>query len=120
MSNGYVYFQVKILWEVVKKIARRKGNTEVLLGDADESMRQNILFSIVNRLRTDKDAIARGLIQDKYFGAPFIVTMRDGKKFDKGYYTPFVAEVFTSTVSELEARKVGKLKDIVDVSPKYE
>jgi len=120
MSNGYVYFQVKILWEVAKKIARQKGHTEVLLGDADESMRQNILFSIVNRLRTDKDAIARGLIQDKYFGAPFVVTMRDGKKFDKGYYTPFVAEAFAATVSDLEARKVGKLKDIVDVSPKYE
>ncbi|GER94833.1 HD domain-containing protein [hot springs metagenome] len=120
MSNGYVYFQVKILWEVAKKIARQKGHTEVLLGDADESMRQNILFSIVNRLRTDKDVIARGLIQDKYFGAPFVVIMRDGKKFDKGYYTPFVAEAFASTVSELEARKVGRLKDIVDVSPKFD
>jgi hypothetical protein len=120
MSNGYVYFQVKILWEVVKKIARQKDNTEVLLGDADESMRQNILYTIVSRLRADKDAIARGLIQDKYFGAPFVVTMRDGKKFDKGYYTPFVAEAFASTVSDLEARKIGKLKDIVDVSPKYE
>ena len=120
MNDGYVYFQVKTLWEVAKKIARRKGNKEVLLADADESMRQNILYTIVSRLRSEKDAIARGLIQDTYFGAPFVVTMRDGKKYDKSYYTPFVAEVFAPTVSSLEARKVGKLKDIIDVSPKYE
>ncbi|HAK87658.1 MAG: hypothetical protein A2X55_09050 [Nitrospirae bacterium GWB2_47_37] len=120
MSSGYVYFQVKILWEVAKKIARKKDHKEVLLGDADEGLRRNILFSIVSRLRTDKDAIARGLIKDEFFGAPFVVRMRDGKEFDKGYYTPFVAEVFAGTVSELEARKVGKLKDIVEVNPKYE
>lgn len=120
MPDGYVYVQVKVLWEVAKKIARQKGHKEVLLGDADEGIRRNILFSITSRLRTDKDAIARGLIKDEFFGAPFVVKMSDGKQYDKGYYTPFVAEAFSKTVSELEASKVGKLKDIVDVSPKYE
>ena len=120
MSSGYVYFQVKVLWEAAKKIARKKDSMDVLLGDGDEELRQNILYSIVSRLRTEKDAIARGLIRDTYFGAPFVVTMKDGRKFDKGYYTPFNAEAFSSTVSELEALKVGRLKDIVDVNPKYE
>lgn len=46
--------------------------------------------------------------------------MKDGTEYKKGYYTPFMAEAFTSTVSELEALKVGRLKQIREVAPKFE
>lgn len=120
MKDGYVYVQVKTIWETAKALARKRGDQSMLIGDSDEGLRRNILYTIVSRLRTEKDAIARGLIKDEYFGAPFIVRMRDGKEFTKGYYTPFKAEVFAERVSELERRKVGKIKDIVEVIPKFE
>jgi hypothetical protein len=47
-------------------------------------------------------SIARGLVKDEYFGAPFMVHMSDGKEFSKVYYTPFTAEAFGCSVSELE------------------
>jgi hypothetical protein len=120
MRDGYVYIQVKTLWEVAKTIARRNKHADIFLGDADEEFRRNILYSIVQRLKTEKDAIARGLIKDGYFGAPFVVHMRDGTKYTKGFYTPFNAEAFAQTVSELEAKKVGRLKEIVEVTPRFE
>jgi hypothetical protein len=55
----------------------------------------------------------------KYFGAPFVVRMSDGKEFSKGYYTPFTAEAFGCSVSELEKEKPGRLKEIVAVVPKF-
>ena len=74
MRDGHCYVQVKTMWEVTKKLAREQKESSVSLADGDEESRRNILYSVVQRLREDKDAIARGLIKDGYFGAPFIVT----------------------------------------------
>lgn len=119
MPNGYVYFQVKTLWEVIKKIAKKKGHSDILAGDLDEEFRRNCLFGVVNTLKVEKDAIARGLIQDGYFGAPFIVTMSDGTKFKKSFYTPFNVEAFGCMVSDLEMLKKGNIKKITEVVPKF-
>lgn len=120
MANGYVYIQVGLLWSIAKKVARANDDVSVLIGDSDEELRANILYSIVERLRTEENAIARGLIRDGYFSAQFVVTMRDGMVHPKASYIPFNLEAFGVLPSELESRKYGKVKEIVDITPKWE
>jgi len=119
MANGYVYVQVGLLWSVTKKVARINGDPSVLIADSDEELRTNILYSIVERLKTEANAIARGLIRDGYFSAPFVVTMRDGTVHSKASYVPFNLEAFGMLPSELESQKYGKVREIVDVTPKW-
>ncbi len=119
MANGYVYVQVGLLWSVTKKVARINGDPSVLIADSDEELRTNILYSIVERLKTEENAIARGLIRDGYFSAPFVVTMRDGTVHSKASYVPFNLEAFGMLPSELESQKYGKVREIVDVTPKW-
>ena len=119
MANGYVYVQVGLLWSVTKKVARINGDPSVLIADSDEELRTNILYSIVERLKTEENAIARGLIRDGYFSAPFVVTMRDGTIHSKASYVPFNLEAFGMLPSGLESQKYGKVREIVDVTPKW-
>ena len=119
MANGYVYVQVGLLWSVTKKVARINGDPSVLIADSDEELRTNILYSIVERLKTEENAIARGLIRDGYFSAPFVVTMRDGTVHSKASYVPFNLEALGMLPSELESQKYGKVREIVDVTPKW-
>ena len=120
MSNGYVYVQIAFLWSVAKKVARQNGDSSVLMGDADADLRRNILYSIVERLKTEQNAVARGLIRDGYFCAPFVLTMRDGTVHPKAWYVPFNLEAFGRLASDLESQKYGKVKEIVEVTPRWE
>ena len=119
MANGYVYVQVGLLWSVTKKVARINGDPSVLIADSDEELRTNILYSIVERLKTEENAIARGLIRDGYFSAPFVVSMQNGTVHPKASYVPFNLEAFGMFTSELESQKYGKVREIVDVTPKW-
>ncbi|HFD31355.1 MAG TPA: HD domain-containing protein [Gammaproteobacteria bacterium] len=115
MADGHVYFQVKVLEDVARKMAERAGNMKIAtMGQRDESMR-SVLLTIVNHLRADHDVIARGLIKDNFFGGYFNVIRKIGKPM-KGYYTPFHAEAFGS-IAEMEQSKSKMLRDIVKVSP---
>ncbi len=118
MADGHVYFQAKVLEEVARKMAEQAGCMEVAtMGSRDESMR-DILFTIVNLLRSNEDVIARGLIKDTFFGGYFTVTRKVGKSM-KGYYTPFHAEAFGS-IAEMEQTKPKMLRDIIKVTPYLE
>ena len=119
MANGYVYVQVGLLWSVTKKVARINGDPSVLIADSDEELRTNILYSVVERLKTEENAIARGLIRDWYFSAPFVVTMRDGTIHSRASYVPFNLEAFGMPPSALESQKYGKVREIIDVTPKW-
>jgi hypothetical protein len=119
-SNGYVYVQVAFLWSVAKKVARQNGDSSVLMGDADADLRRNILYTIVERLKTEQSAVARGLIRDGYFCAPFVLTMRDGTVHPKAWYVPFNLEAFGKLASDMESQKYGKVKEIVEVTPRWE
>lgn len=115
MPDGHVYFQAKVLEEVSRKMSEKAGCMELAtMGSRDESMR-DILFTIVNQLRSNDDVIARGLIKDTFFGGYFTVTRKIGKTI-KGYYTPFHAEAFGS-IAEMEQAKPKMLRDIIKVSP---
>ena len=119
MANGYVYVQVGLLWSIAKKVARMNGDPSVLIADSDGELRANILYSIVERLKTEENAIARGLIRDGYFSAPFVVSMQEGTVHPKASYVPFNLEAFGMLTSELESQKYGKVREIVDVTPKW-
>ena len=117
MPDGHVYFQAGVLEEVVKKLG--KGDPDIALMGADRDLKRNILFSVVSLLRREKEAIARGLVKDGYFGGPFIVRMKDGREVSF-YYTPFVAEAFGETVSYFEGLKEEKIREIEEVWPKIQ
>ncbi len=115
MADGLVYFQVKVLEEVVRKQAQKAGCMEIAtMAQDDPSMRQ-VLFSVVQHLRKEHEVIATGLIKAAYFGGYFLVTRKFNTKI-RGYYTPFHAEPFGS-IAEMERSKPDLLRDILDVSP---
>lgn len=114
MPDGYIYFQTGVIEEVAKKLG--KDDPNIALMDSSREMKQSIMFTIIQRLRREKDAIARGLIKDNYFGGRFSITMSNGKTID-GYFTPFVAEAFGEQVSFFEVAKQKKLKEVVKVEP---
>ena len=115
MSNGYVYFQAKVLEDIARQQAEKAGCMEIAtMAKRDKSMR-NVLFTIVHQLRTEHEVIADGLIKKEFFGGYFSVTRKIGKPM-KGFYTPFHAEPFGS-LAEMEQTKPKMLKDIVKVSP---
>lgn len=115
MSNGYVYFQVKILEDIARKQAENAGCMEIAtMAKRDKSMR-NVLFTIVHQLRNEHEVIADGLIKKEFFGGYFSVTRKIGKTM-RGFYTPFHAEPFGS-IAEMEQAKPKMLKDIIKVSP---
>ena len=79
MSDGHVYFQVKVLEEVARKQAQKAGCMEIAaMAQRDETMRQ-VLFTIVHRLRAEDEVVDRGLIKDSFFGGYFTVTRKIGK-----------------------------------------
>ena len=115
MSNGYVYFQAKVLEDIARQQAEKAGCMEIAtMAKRDKSMR-NVLFTIVHQLRTEHEVIADGLIKKEFFGGYFSVTRKIGKPM-KGFYTPFHAEPFGS-LAEMEHTKPKMLKDIIKVSP---
>lgn len=118
MKDGHVYVYPELIWELLKKIGNRRGEMSVFLGDQDKELKQNYIYSAVKALRRENDAIA-GLIKDRYYGGYFILKMADGSERN-AYYTPFNVEAFGATASELEGQKQGKLKEIIEVYPKYE
>ncbi|MDA8089521.1 MAG: HD domain-containing protein [Nitrospiraceae bacterium] len=117
MPDGHVYFQTGVIEEIAKKLG--KGNPDIALMDADKELKRNILYSVVCSLRREKEAIARGLIKDAYFGGPFIIRMLGGREISS-YYTPFKAEAFGETVSYFEELKTGKIKEIEEMRPKIQ
>ncbi len=113
MPEGYVFFQLKVIEEVTRKLAGKAGAMDIAtMADKDKSM-QKVLFSVVEQFRSGHDLIARDLINDQYFGGYFTVKMQSGKTM-KGYFTPFKAEAFGS-IAELESIKKGMLKNFVSV-----
>lgn len=116
MPDGRVYVQPKTVWAVVKDM--NPEDPVIRLAAADEEGRRSVIYSVVNRMR-EHGAVAEDLVKENYFGGEFMVTMDDGHEM-KGFYTPFRAEAFASSVSELEEVKEGKIRRIKEVSPKYD
>jgi len=115
MSDGYVYFQAKVLEEIARKQAERAGCMEIATMAQKDPTMQQVLLTIVHQLRRENDIIASALIKDNYFGGYFTVTRKIGNSL-KGFYTPFNADVFGS-IAEMEQNKSDILRNIQSVKP---
>lgn len=114
MSNGYVYFQAKVIEEVARKQAEQAGAMDIATMAADDISMREVLFTVVDHLRVEHEVIARELIRDQYFGGYFSIAT--GGKALKGFYTPFHAEAFGS-IAAMERNKKGILKNFTSVEP---
>lgn len=115
MSDGIVYFQAKVLEEVARKQAEQAGAMDVVTLASDDPTMREILMSVVNHFRVDRDIIARGMIKDAFFGGYFTVKKKDGPPL-KGFYTPFDAEAFGS-IAQMENEKPEKLQNLLSIEP---
>lgn len=115
MSDGYVYFQAKVIEEVARKQAEQAGAMDIATMAADDTNMRQVLFTVVDHLRIEHEAVARELIKDQYFGGYFTISTTGGKTM-KGYYTPFHAEAFGS-IAEMENEKSGILKNFKSIEP---
>lgn len=103
MPNGIVYFQIKVIEDVIRQQAKRANAMDIAtMGQRDKTM-QTVIFSVVDQFR-QHNVIATDMIKDQYFGGYFTINLRGGESTMKGYYTPFKAEAFGS-IGELEKMK---------------
>ena len=117
MSDGYVYFQAKVIEEVARKQAEHAGAMDIATMASDDLTMRQVLFTIVDHLRVEHGVVARELIKDQYFGGYF--TIKTGGRNMKGFYTPFHAESLGS-IAEMENEKKGILKNFKSVEPYVE
>ena len=114
MSNGYVYFQAKVIEEVARKQAEQAGAMDIATMAGDDPTMRQVLFTVVDHLRVEHGAVARELIKDQYFGGYF--TIKTGGRELRGFYVPFHAESLGS-IAEMENEKKGILKKFKSVEP---
>ncbi|NPV51812.1 MAG: HD domain-containing protein [Candidatus Methanofastidiosum sp.] len=120
MPNGIVYVQPRLFWSVLFEMAIEKGIMDIGLSEKDDATKRNYLYTVLKQIQHYKNAVETSLIREGYFSAPFIVEMRNGKKYRNLYIPLRAQEAFGVLAGELEARKEGKLKEIVDVYPPFE
>lgn len=117
LSTGVVYVQSGLIRDILMEQAKKAEVMDITMRDKNNNAEMRpVLLSAVNILR-GRNAIETSLIGEQYFGGHFAVHYRDGQK-QKGYYTPFTAEVFLSpgeSIGELEQKKKGRLMDITSV-----
>jgi len=109
--EGVVLCQPDALWQVVKKLGGKAP--ELLLGDADGSIKRRILGEIVERMDKERQAIDTSLIQAGYHTAQCLVVMGSGKAM-RLPLIPFKAEAFKVLPSQLEALKTPGLRNMVN------
>jgi hypothetical protein len=114
MPDGYIYVEPGFFWDVAKKLSRK--DTKLFLADADVQTRRNIMFSMVERLKKDTDAIAGEFLGKGYFMARFILNPESDNPREL-YFIPFLAHAFGDPVSIFEAKKIARLREIVKVVP---
>jgi hypothetical protein len=117
MPDGYVYVEADFFWKVAKKMSR--GDPSLLVADSDIQTRRNIMFSMVDRLKKEANAIAGEFLGEGYFMARFILNPESDNPREL-CFIPFLAQAFGEPVSILEARKIARLREIVKVVPKHQ
>ena len=76
------------------------------------------MFSMVERLKNETDSIAVEFLGKGYFMARFIINPESDTSREL-CFIPFLACAFGEPVSNLEARKVARLREIVKIVPKH-
>lgn len=116
LPNGLVYLKPEALWEIIHQVSA--GDPMVLVADADEETKRNLLYTVVWELSAAKDAIATELMTNAYYTTKASIVSSNDKAFHK-LMIPFRVDAFGVLASDLESTKPPVLKKIVkDIRPK--
>lgn len=116
LPNGLVYLKPEALWEIIHQVSG--GDPMVLVADADEETKRNILYTVVWELSTARDAIATELMTNAYYTTRASIVSSNDKAFYK-LMIPFRVDAFGVLTSDLESTKPPVLRKIVkDIRPK--
>jgi len=119
-KDGIVYCQAKSVWDILELLAKNAKVQFIAAAAQDKNIKRKIILHIVETLQEEGN-LASHLIKEGYFGAPFIVNMRGGRKIN-AIYVPMPIESFAKygTLSVFEARKTGILEQIESVEPDFQ
>ena len=116
LPNGLVYVKPEALWDVIHQVSA--GDPMVLVADADEETKRNLLYTVVWELSATRDAIATELMTNSYYTTNASIVLNNDKSFKK-LLIPFRVDAFGVLTSDLESTKPAVLKKIVkDIRPK--
>lgn len=116
LPNGLVYVKPEALWDVIHQVSA--GDPMVLVADADEETKRNLLYTVVWELSATRDAIATELMTNSYYTTNASIVSNNDKSFKK-LLIPFRVDAFGVLTSDLESTKPAVLKKIVkDIRPK--
>ena len=112
MSDGTVYIHSGAIETELRMMASRRGESKVPTYGKGSIEMKNVLFSVVNILRSH-GFIEESLIGPDYYGGYFLLYKPSGV-VGSGYYTPFRAAPF-GMPGELELlKKINKSDHIID------
>lgn len=114
--HGVVYANPDGLWKAIKEVS---GNDPaILVADADETAKRNLLYTVVWELSKRKDAIATDYVAAKYYTTQATIVTGAGKGFTS-LLVPFRVEAFGETDGSLEEKKSSRLRQMVrEIRPK--
>jgi hypothetical protein len=108
MRTGLVYVWLATITEIVRELASETNHMEILTEQPS-----NIEFSVRHLLgEFFPDFIGKG-----YPGANFRVLNKNQSLLTVGLYMPIKVEAFSTSITDLESRKKGKLLKIFEVQP---
>jgi hypothetical protein len=116
LPNGLVYVKPEALWQVIHQVS--DGDPMILVADADEETKRNLLHTVVWELSASRDAIATELMTNAYYTTNASIVSNNDKSFNK-LLIPFRVDAFGVLTSDLESTKPPVLRKIVkDIRPK--
>jgi len=116
LPNGLVYLKPEALWEIIHQVSA--DDPMILIADADEETKRNLLYTVVWELSAAKDAIATELMTSTYYTTRASIVSSNDKAFYK-LLIPFRVDAFGVLTSDLESTKPPVLRKIVkDIRPK--
>lgn len=108
--EGIVLCQPDALWQEIKNVDQ--NNPELLVGDADEGSKREIIGAVVKRMNHELKAIETSQLGKGYHTAQCLVIAANGKAF-KVPLIPFRAEAFNALPSQFEVSKLPNIMRLV-------
>jgi hypothetical protein len=117
MNNGLIYIMLSLVSETVIQLAKRHNHCEVLV-NADTTEKKRSIEFTVKTLLGEKGLIP-SFIGKGFAGARFGLMDANGKKKMVGIYMPVEARAFSTTLADLESKKIKDsiISEIVEVQP---
>lgn len=116
LPSGLIYVKPEALWQVIHQVS--DGDPMVLIADADEETKRNLLHTVVWELSATREAIATELMTSSYYTTRASIISNNDRVFTK-LMIPFRVDAFGVLTSDLESTKPAVLRKIVkDIRPK--